>query len=117
MKTIFHIGNLRNDMCTTQSGIFTPRNGSEVCKLHKSIYGLKQASKSGNIRFDEMIKEYGFSYNSDEPCVYKKGSGSVVVFLVLYVDDILLIGNNVSTLQFVNILHERPWRSNLHIED
>ena len=39
----------------------------------------------------------------DEPCVYKKVSRSVVMFLVLYVDDILLIGNDVSTLQFVKI--------------
>ena len=36
--------------------------------------------------------------------MYKKVSGSVVVFLVLYVDDILIIANDVSKLQFVNIL-------------
>ena len=39
----------------------------------------------------------------DEPCVYKKTSGSAVALLVLYVDDILLIGNYVSILQFVKI--------------
>ena len=37
--------------------------------------------------------------NEDEPCVYKKVSGSAIVFLVLYVDDILLIGNDIPTLQ------------------
>ena len=74
-----------------------------MCKLQKSIYGLKQASKSWNIRFDETIKEFGFSPNQDEACVYKKVSGSVLVFLVLYVDDILLIGNNVLVLQSVKI--------------
>ena len=54
--------------------------------------------------------------------MYKKVSGSAVVFLVLYVDDILIIGNDVSKKQFVNIywlskniLHERPWRSDLNI--
>ena len=36
--------------------------------------------------------------NVDDPCVYRKVSGSIVVFLVLYVDDILLIGNNVPLL-------------------
>ena len=39
--------------------------------------------------------------NKDEPCVYKKVSGSKVVFLILYVDDILLIGNDIPTLQSV----------------
>ena len=37
----------------------------------------------------------------DEPCVYKKTSGSAIVFLVLYVDDILLIGNDIPMLQSV----------------
>ena len=39
--------------------------------------------------------------NEDEPCVYKKVSGSEIVFLVLYVDDILLIGNDIPTLNSV----------------
>ena len=44
-----------------------------------------------------------FSQNEDEPYVYKKVNGSAVVFLVLYVDDILLMGNDVSILQSVKI--------------
>ena len=39
--------------------------------------------------------------NEDEPCVYKKVSGGAIVFLVLYVNDILLIGNDIPTLQSV----------------
>ena len=62
---------------------------------------MKQASRSWNLRFDETVKQYGFIKNEDEPCVYKKVSGSMIVFLVLYVDDILLIGNDVPTLQQV----------------
>ena len=42
--------------------------------------------------------------NEDEPCVYKKVSGSAIVFLVLYVGDILLIGNDIPTLQSVKSL-------------
>jgi hypothetical protein len=44
---------------------------------------------------------FGFIKNPDEACVYKKVSGSAVAFLVLYVDDILLIGNNVPFLNKV----------------
>src|SRR5262249_12969305 len=68
-------------------------------KLQRSICGLKQASRCWNLRFDEAVKEFGFIKNEDEPCVYKKISGSTVVFVVLYVDDILLIGNDIPTLQ------------------
>ena len=56
---------------------------------------------SQNLHFDEAVKEFGFMKNENEPCVYKKVSGSEIVFLVLYVDDILLIGNDIPTLQSV----------------
>ena len=42
-----------------------------------------------------MIKIFGFIKNEEEPCIFKKVSGSAVVFHILYVDDILLIGNDV----------------------
>jgi hypothetical protein len=73
----------------------------KICKLHKSIYGLKQASRSWNIRFDEVIKGFGFIKNPEEPCIYKKISGSAIVFPIMYVDDILLIGNNIPMLEDV----------------
>ncbi|KAL0413395.1 UNVERIFIED_CONTAM: Copia protein [Sesamum radiatum] len=63
-----------------------------------SIYGLKQASRSWNTRFDEVIRGYDFIKNDYDPCVYKKINGSSVAYLVLYVDDILLIGNDVKML-------------------
>ena len=74
-----------------------------LCKLKKLIYGLKQASRSLNIRFDQAIKSYGFEQNLDESCVYKRCNGNVVIFLVLYVDDILLIGNDVGVLSSVKV--------------
>ncbi|KAK4411870.1 Retrovirus-related Pol polyprotein from transposon TNT 1-94 [Sesamum angolense] len=70
----------------------------KVCHLQRSIYGLKQASRSWNIHFDGVIRGYDFVKN-DYPCVYKKVSGSSVMFLVLYVDDILLIGNDIKMLR------------------
>ena len=50
------------------------------------------------MRFDKAIRSYDFIKNEDEPCVYKKISGRVITFLVLYVDDILLIENDVGIL-------------------
>ena len=74
-----------------------------VCKLHKSIYGLKQASRSWNKRFDQVIKSFGFYQNKEEPCVYRKMQDDIVVFLILYVDEILLIGNDYEMLLNVKI--------------
>ncbi|PKI70722.1 hypothetical protein CRG98_008955 [Punica granatum] len=52
---------------------------------------------------DIDVKEFGFIKNEDEPCVYKKVSGNAVIFLVLYVDGILLIGNDIPSLQSMKI--------------
>ena len=57
-----------------------------------------QASRSWNIRFDSVIKAFGFIQTFGEACIYKKVSGSSVAFLILYVDDILLIGNDTKFL-------------------
>ncbi|GJU28271.1 retrotransposon protein, putative, ty1-copia subclass, partial [Tanacetum coccineum] len=48
---------------------------------------------------------FGFTQNRDEPCVYCKASGSNVVFLILYVDDILIMGNNIPILKEVKDYH------------
>ena len=61
VKTTFLNGNLTEEVFMTQRKGFTSGSGSKVCKLQRSIYGLKQASRSWNIRFDETIKEFGFS--------------------------------------------------------
>ena len=102
VKTAFLNGHLTEDVYMEQpQGFVDPKNPKKVCKLNKSIYGLKQASRSWNLRFDQKIKQFGFIKNEDEPCVYKKASGSFITFLILYVDDILLIGNDIPMLQDV----------------
>jgi hypothetical protein len=100
VKTTFLNGNLTEDVYMTQpEGFVDPTNAGKMCKLQKSIYGLKQASRSWNLRFDEVVKGFGLIQSEEEPCVYKKASVSSVVFLILYVDDILLIGNDIPMLE------------------
>ena len=96
VKTAFLNGDIEEELYMVQpKGFVDPENADKVCKLQRSIYGLKQASRSWNQRFDKVIKNFGFIQTYGEACVYKKVSGSSVVFLVLYVDDILLIGNDI----------------------
>jgi hypothetical protein len=102
VKMAFLNGNLTENVYMTQPEAFIdPKHVGEICELQKSIYRLKQASQSWNSRFDEVVKGFGFIRNVEEPCVYKKISGSAVVFLILYVDDILLIRNNIPMVETV----------------
>ena len=64
VKTAFLNGNLSEDVYMTQpEGFVDQQNARKVCRLMKSIYGLKQASRSWNLRFDEEVKSFGFSKN------------------------------------------------------
>jgi hypothetical protein len=48
-----------------------------------------------------VVKEFGFIKNVEEPCIYMKVSGSAVVFLVLFVDDILMIRNDIPMMKTI----------------
>jgi hypothetical protein len=104
VKTAFLNGYLDEDIYMEQpEGFIAKGQDSKVCKLLKSIYGLKQASRSWNHRFDQAVKSFGFDQNLEEPCVYKRGEGKSVVFLILYVDDMLLIGSDIGALSTVKV--------------
>ena len=101
-KTAFLNGFLKEELYMMQpEGFVNPKGVNKISKLQRSIYGLVQASRSWNIRFDKLIKAYSFIQTCDEVCIYKKVSGSSVVFLILYVDDILLIGNDIEFLDSI----------------
>uniref|UniRef100_A0A2N9HUJ9 Reverse transcriptase Ty1/copia-type domain-containing protein n=1 Tax=Fagus sylvatica TaxID=28930 RepID=A0A2N9HUJ9_FAGSY len=71
-----------------------------ACKLKKSISGLKQASRQWYLKFNNTITSFGFKENTVDWCIYLKESGSEFIFLILYVDDILLASSDLG------ILHE-----------
>ena len=102
VQTTFLNGYLKEELYMMQpEGFVDPKGANKVCKLQRSIYGLVQASWSWNIHFDSVIKEYGFIHTFGEACIYKKVSGSSVAFLILYMDGILLIGNNTEFLDSI----------------
>ena len=69
-----------------------------VCKLQKSIYGLKQVSRKWYLKFDEVVTANDFEENIVNQCIFMKVNGSKYIFLVLYVDDILLTTNDINLL-------------------
>ena len=69
---------------------------STVCKLKKSLYGLKQSPCLWYHKFHKIISSFGFVMNLADECIYHKFSGSKYIFLVLYVNDILLAPNDLN---------------------
>jgi len=64
---------------------------NKVCLLKKSLYGLKQSPRMWYLKFDEFLIRYGFIRNRYNDCVYiLKRKKVCVLYLLLYVDDILI---------------------------
>ena len=64
-----------------------------MCKLKKSIYGLKQSPRCWNSTLDSCLKKMGFVQATGDPCLYISSEGEMFLIAV-YVDDILLAGKD-----------------------
>lgn len=66
----------------------------KIVKLNKSLYGLKKSPKYWNDKFNSVVIKQGFVKSKSDPCLYTKCEGSASTYVLLYVDDLLIFGNN-----------------------
>ncbi|XP_058810550.1 uncharacterized protein LOC131675550 [Phymastichus coffea] len=74
-----------------------------IYKLKKSLYGLKTSPKSWYELFANTMKDFNFKTTRNEPCLFVYIVDSVLIVLLLYVDDIIMIGNNQKALDELKI--------------
>lgn len=101
VKTAFLHGELEEVIYMTQpDGFQVPGKENYVCKLKKSLYGLKQSPRQWYKRFDSYMIQIDYSRSLYDCCVYynKLNNGSYI-YLVLYVDDMLIAAQNKSDIQ------------------
>ncbi|WJZ85230.1 hypothetical protein VitviT2T_004776 [Vitis vinifera] len=95
VKTAFLNGDLDEEIYMEQpEGFSAPGQEKKVCKLVKSLYGLKQASKQWHEKFDNVMLSHGFKINECDKCVYVKDTEHGYVIVCLYVDDMLIVGSD-----------------------
>jgi hypothetical protein len=102
VKTTFLNGELDEKIYTDQPDGFVVKGKEyKVCKLLKSLYGLKQAHKQWHEKFDMTLMSAGFAINEADRCVYYQYGGGESIILCLYVDDILIFGTNIDEINEV----------------
>lgn len=98
VATAFLYGKLDEEIYMSQPEGFE-RNKSLFCKLNKSIYGLKQASKVWNECFRNFLRKFDLKQINKDSCIFIKEAKDSTLMLALYVDDGLLCSNNQALLK------------------
>jgi hypothetical protein len=75
-------------------GFVHPAYLDHVCGLHKSLYGLKQALRAWFTRLSQALLDIGFSGSQLDPSLFTYHTAKAHIFLLVYVDDIILTGNH-----------------------
>ncbi|KAG8501441.1 hypothetical protein CXB51_003771 [Gossypium anomalum] len=103
VKTAFLHGELEEDIYMQQPEGFTVSEKEDyVCLLKKSLYGLKQSPRQWYKRFDSFMTSHDFKRSSFDSCVYfKKNNDGSFVYLLLYVDDMLIAAKDKGEIRKV----------------
>ena len=100
VNNAFLNGNLMEEVYMEQpSGFQDPSNPQKVCRLHKSLYGLKQAPRAWFEKLYDALISFGFVSTKSDQSLFVRITPQSTLFVLVYVDDILLTGNDVRAIQ------------------
>ena len=99
VKATFLHGVLEEDLYMIQSeGFIVQGQENLVCKLRKSLYGLKQALRQWYKKFDSFMHRIGFKRCEADHCCYVKFSDNSYIILLLYADDMLITRSSIEEI-------------------
>lgn len=91
-------GDLGEDIYMKPPPGFLPADPSLVCKLKKSIYGLRQAPRCWFSKLSTALLDYGFTHSHKDNSLFTYTRGSVVLHVLVYVDDLIVCGNDATII-------------------
>ena len=119
VKTAFLNGELDEEIYMEQpEGFQVLGQEKKVCKLVKSLYGLKKVPNQWHEKFDHAMLSDGFKINKCDKYVYVKSTDKGYVIVCLYVDGMLIIGSNNDMIKSTKkMLNKKFDTKDLGIED
>jgi len=95
VKSAFLNGTLEEEVYVEQpQGFMNEGHENKVLRLKKALYGLKQAPRAWDSRLPRQVSSNGFSRCVHEYALYVKKEKDEILFVCIYVDDLILTGNN-----------------------
>ena len=95
IKNVFLHGNLQEEVYMEQpTGFVAQGEIGRVCRLRKSLYGLKQSPHAWFGKFSQAVEEFGMQKSKSDYSVFYRNSNSGIIPLVVYVDDIVITGSD-----------------------
>ena len=96
IENVFLHGDLAEEVYMEQPpGFVAQRESGLVCRLHRSLYDLKQSPQAWFSRFSSVVHELGmFHSTTDHSVFYHHNSSGQCIYLVVYVDDIVITGSD-----------------------
>ncbi|KAJ0925089.1 putative RNA-directed DNA polymerase [Helianthus annuus] len=104
INNAFLYGSISEDVYMLPPEGYYNKNETKVCKLIKSLYGLKQAPRKWNEKLTSVLLELGFIQSLCDHSLYVLSKSNVFVVLLVYVDDIVITGNNNSEIDKIKSL-------------
>lgn len=100
VKTAFLHGDLDKEIYMEQPEGFAVKGKENlVCRLKKSLYGLKQAPRQWYMKLESFMSDHGYNRTSSDHCVFfKKFTDGNFIILLVYVDDMLIVGHDASKI-------------------
>lgn len=87
---------------------FSKENEDRVCRLRKSLYGLKQASRNWYQKFTSALLDLGFWSSKADHSLFLYKDSDTFISILIYVDDVIIVGNNHTKIQEIKkCLHDR----------
>jgi len=97
VKNMFSHGDLQEEvyMKLPPGCIMQTQGNIQVCRLRKSLYGLKQSPRAWFERFTKFMKSIGYKQSNSDHTIFLKIDKKAITALIVYIDDIIVTGNNL----------------------